>query len=125
MGGNGRPKGCFGESIFFSAPLRFALFKHLKTLVDQEHLAVHFRLLDDRFSRCFSALPFKLEIANPGRNYIPFLGRRHCSAGRARGIFENLRGRNLFARGLLGDNKRDNNPLYGTFWTHFEWLEVA
>ena len=28
-------------------------------------------------------------------------------------------------RGLLGDNKRDENPLYGTFWTRFEWLEVA
>ena len=31
MKGNGRPKGCFGESVVFSAPLRFAL-KTLESL---------------------------------------------------------------------------------------------
>ena len=33
------------------------------------------------------------------------------------------------SRGLLGDNKRDDNPLFGTFWTHISsvlrWLKVA
>ena len=37
MRGNGRPNGCFGESIFFSASLRFAL-RHLRTLELIENL---------------------------------------------------------------------------------------
>ena len=43
-------KGTFGESVFFSAPSRFPL-KTLENLrMYRENVAVHFRVLDDRFS---------------------------------------------------------------------------
>ena len=43
-------KGVFGESVFFSVPLRFAL-KTLEILrINREKRAVHFCVLNDRFS---------------------------------------------------------------------------
>ena len=48
--GNGRPKGCFGESIFFSRPLRLALNTSESLRIDGERVVVHFRALDGRFS---------------------------------------------------------------------------
>ena len=40
----------FGESVFFPAPGRFALKTSEKLRINREHVAVHFRVLDDRSS---------------------------------------------------------------------------
>ena len=56
-------KDVFGESVFFIAPLRFAL-KTLEDLrINQGHVAVHFSNLDD----CFSARLGKIEWGVFGR----------------------------------------------------------
>ena len=48
--GNGRPKGCFWRVRFPLCPLRFVLKTPDNLRINGENSAVHFRVLDDRFS---------------------------------------------------------------------------
>ena len=69
-------KACFRQSVFFSAesaPLRFALEISENLGINGENVAVHFRVLDDRFSarrlfRSFSAPP--KNVRSPNHHYF-------------------------------------------------------